>query len=301
MRDYTLCWIMSIMFEFLEMSFEHMLPNFKECWWDHLILDILVCNWSGFYLGMKTAEFFTMKQYGWFQPDKYEWDSIKGWKKFLSALVLMTFVVSVELSQFFLKFVLWIPPSNKLTIGRLLIWWGIGLPGAREFYQWVTDPNCKKLGSMAWMCCACLCSEILIEVKYGKGMFPNPHPPHIIGFWVVLSAIAITWGIYSYGVPKFSMWNSTSSISSSPAPSQTSSSNSSNQSSPSSSNASNQSSQPLRQSMEPEVEVERSSRSTTEKNTTTTNDDSTTKQQPFERRRSSRIASKSPTRKQKPY
>jgi hypothetical protein len=35
-RDVYLCWIMSILFEILEMTFEHMLPNFKECWWDHV-------------------------------------------------------------------------------------------------------------------------------------------------------------------------------------------------------------------------------------------------------------------------
>lgn len=24
-----------------------MLPNFNECWWDSIILDILACNWFG--------------------------------------------------------------------------------------------------------------------------------------------------------------------------------------------------------------------------------------------------------------
>lgn len=35
-RDEMLCWVLSILFEVWEYTFEHMLPNFAECWWDHV-------------------------------------------------------------------------------------------------------------------------------------------------------------------------------------------------------------------------------------------------------------------------
>lgn len=35
-RDWWMCSIVSVMFEFLEYSLEHQLPNFSECWWDHV-------------------------------------------------------------------------------------------------------------------------------------------------------------------------------------------------------------------------------------------------------------------------
>lgn len=35
-RDWWMCMIISVMFEFLEYSLEHQLPNFSECWWDHV-------------------------------------------------------------------------------------------------------------------------------------------------------------------------------------------------------------------------------------------------------------------------
>ena len=38
----------------LEYSLEHQLPNFAECWWDHWVLDVVVCNGLGIYLGIKT-------------------------------------------------------------------------------------------------------------------------------------------------------------------------------------------------------------------------------------------------------
>ena len=36
LRDYWFCWILSILFEFCEYSLQHLLPNFNECWWDHV-------------------------------------------------------------------------------------------------------------------------------------------------------------------------------------------------------------------------------------------------------------------------
>lgn len=35
-RDVKLCWICSVVFEILEVTFRHWLPNFWECWWDHV-------------------------------------------------------------------------------------------------------------------------------------------------------------------------------------------------------------------------------------------------------------------------
>jgi phosphatidylserine synthase 2 len=35
-RDYTFAWLMSVFFEIMEYSLQHQLPNFAECWWDHV-------------------------------------------------------------------------------------------------------------------------------------------------------------------------------------------------------------------------------------------------------------------------
>jgi phosphatidylserine synthase 2 len=38
LRDAWICVVMSFIFEILEYSLEHQIPNFSECWWDHVIL-----------------------------------------------------------------------------------------------------------------------------------------------------------------------------------------------------------------------------------------------------------------------
>ncbi|PHJ19019.1 phosphatidyl serine synthase, partial [Cystoisospora suis] len=49
----------------MEISLRHILPNFWECWWDHLILDIFGCNFLGLYLGLCLCRYFQMKEYCW--------------------------------------------------------------------------------------------------------------------------------------------------------------------------------------------------------------------------------------------
>lgn len=41
-RDYWLTFLLSILFEILEYSLQHQLPNFSECWWDHVSRTILL-------------------------------------------------------------------------------------------------------------------------------------------------------------------------------------------------------------------------------------------------------------------
>ena len=53
------------MFEFLEYSLEHQLPNFSECWWDHWILDVIICNAGGTVIGLMTLRFLSIKSYNW--------------------------------------------------------------------------------------------------------------------------------------------------------------------------------------------------------------------------------------------
>ncbi|CAH8382506.1 unnamed protein product [Eruca vesicaria subsp. sativa] len=64
-RNQPLLWVLSIGFELLELTFRHMLPNFNECWWDSIVLDILICNWFGIWAGMHTVRYFDGKTYEW--------------------------------------------------------------------------------------------------------------------------------------------------------------------------------------------------------------------------------------------
>jgi phosphatidylserine synthase 2 len=57
-RDFKLCQIQSVMFEILEITFRHWLPNFWECWWDHIFLDLIICNTGGMIIGYYFLKYF---------------------------------------------------------------------------------------------------------------------------------------------------------------------------------------------------------------------------------------------------
>lgn len=53
LRDYWLCIVLSVLFEISEYTLQHQLPNFNECWWDHVSTGYIVLlhvTWKEKYL-----------------------------------------------------------------------------------------------------------------------------------------------------------------------------------------------------------------------------------------------------------
>ncbi|KAF9172537.1 hypothetical protein BGX20_005413 [Mortierella sp. AD010] len=225
LRDYTFCWILSVMFEVMEYSLAHQLNNFNECWWDHWILDVLVCNWLGIYLGIKTCEYFEMKQYSWqgfadiptfkgkmrrtmaqFTPKswtKFEWNSTKNFKTYATVIFILTMFLICELDAFYLKSLLWLPPAHPVNIVRIFSYFMFGIPGVREIYQYLHDANCKRIGPQAWLLISSITTELLIVFKFGNGEFPNPAPKSVVNFWIGFLTLLTAYPIYQfYLIPK---------------------------------------------------------------------------------------------------
>jgi phosphatidylserine synthase 2 len=70
-----------------------------------------------------------------------------------------------------LKYLLWIPPLNPLNSYRLILWFFLAAPAIREYYEFISNPNCKRIGDAAWIGLLGLILELLLCIKYGKGKF----------------------------------------------------------------------------------------------------------------------------------
>ncbi|KAG8226868.1 hypothetical protein J437_LFUL006577 [Ladona fulva] len=64
-RHFGILWTISVMWEFTEIAFAHLLPNFVECWWDAIVLDILLCNGLGIWVGLWICRKLEMREYKW--------------------------------------------------------------------------------------------------------------------------------------------------------------------------------------------------------------------------------------------
>ncbi|KAM7002659.1 phosphatidylserine synthase 2 [Tautogolabrus adspersus] len=220
-RDWWMCMIISVMFEFLEYSLEHQLPNFSECWWDHWIMDVLVCNGLGIYCGMKTLAWLSMKPYQWqglwniptykgkikriafqFTPYswvKFEWKPASNLRRWLAVLGIIFMFLLAELNTFYLKFVLWMPPEHYLVLLRLVFFVNVGGVAMREIYDFMDDPKFhKKLGQQAWLVAAITVTEFLIVVKYDPNTIMLPIPFFVMQCWFLGIVLIFTWTLWRF-------------------------------------------------------------------------------------------------------
>lgn len=213
-RNVKICWFLSILFEILEITFRHWLPNFWECWWDHLILDVFGMNALGIFLGDLTCRFMEMKNYKWINKTtqekkpkcssfvskitnfferltpnyyvKHEWDIFSSTKRFFQVVWFFVFMNLVDLSHFFLKFVLWIPQTHDILAVRIYTWGLLAMIGAREYYEYITNPACTRFGLNVWLAHLIVFVEWAYILKFSDGLFEQPFPDYVIYFWTIV-------------------------------------------------------------------------------------------------------------------
>ncbi|PAV17421.1 phosphatidylserine synthase 2 [Pyrrhoderma noxium] len=225
LRDYWFCWILSIAFEFAEYSLQHQLANFAECWWDHWIMDVLVCNWLGTYLGMKTCQYFEVKHYEWrslrqsrgfrsktkrvitqFSPHDFtafKWEGTASFHSYICVVLLLTVFLAAELNPFYLKALLWMEPSHPIVVSRLALMFLCALPAVRELYQYLGDPRrAVRMGCHVWLLLATVITELVVIRKWSKNQFSEPFPTHIKWAWSFGSALLIMYPLAKFGIPR---------------------------------------------------------------------------------------------------
>lgn len=221
LRDFWITNVISLLFEFLEYSLEHQLANFSECWWDHWILDFIICNGGGIIVGWWMMRYFKNKTYDWrglcnqssakdkmtrmvaqFSPYSwvsFQWNmtkSLKNW--FYVNLVVFVYLLS-ELNTFYLKAVLWIPAGHWTVLTRLwfLVFWGA--PATREFYDYMVG-HTQTIGQQFWVYSAICFTETMIVFKFGKDIITKPFPSFIKLCWGWFFAIYLLWSLWKFQV-----------------------------------------------------------------------------------------------------
>lgn len=220
-RDIWMTNVVSIMFEFLEYSLEHQLANFSECWWDHWILDFLLCNGGGIVVGMYIMRYLRNKEYNWrglskhgtlkekasravaqFTPYSwvtFHWQLTENFKNWLYVNMIIFVILLTEVNTFYLKAVLWIPAGHRIVLIRLwfLIFWGS--PATREFYDYMVGHS-NTIGQQFWVLVAIVFTETMIIIKFGKDIISKPFPPFIKSCWIWAFSIYLLWSLWKFQV-----------------------------------------------------------------------------------------------------
>ena len=212
LRDPWLCWAVSLLFEFCEISLAHYLPNFHECAFDHWGLDFFGCNAIGILAGQWTLSWLNSKEYNYlgisqihtlggklqrgmaqFLPaswTQYRWHMFSDFRRFMFVVCIVLIVLMCELCAFFLKTLLWVPSTSMLNVYRIALFWLIGCAGFRDAYHFMSDSSVRRVGTAAWIGFAMVALETLLVLKLGKGeLWHIPWPRHIATTWAVVGGI----------------------------------------------------------------------------------------------------------------
>lgn len=217
-RHMGILWAISAMWEVTEIAFAHLLPNFVECWWDALILDVIVCNGAGIWFGLQICKILEMREYKWasirdihsttgkikravlqFTPGSWthvRWlDPKCTYMRFLAMCQLVIFWQVSELNTFFLKHIFEMPPSHPFVVGRLILIGVIVAPSVRQYYTYVTDTQCKRVGTQCWVYGAIMFTEAMLCIKNGKELFERTQAINII-VWLLIQMFVSVLCVY---------------------------------------------------------------------------------------------------------
>lgn len=88
------------------------------------------------------------------------------------------------------------PPSHPVVIGRLVFVGLFTAPSVRQYYIYVTDTRCKRLGTQCWVYIAILISEAILCIKNGRELFERTQVKNIV-FWLFIQAVISILFVYS--------------------------------------------------------------------------------------------------------
>ncbi|XP_065185363.1 phosphatidylserine synthase 1-like [Sycon ciliatum] len=209
-RNAGLLWFLSVMWEVTELAFMDLLPNFAECWWDMLILDILLCNGLGIYVGMRISRHLEMSSFHWesikdirtasgkirriilqFTPESWKqprWSAASPPVRVLAILILVFIFQMYELNFFVFKHIYHIPSSHPMLLTHHFFLLMSSAPAARQYYMYVTDRNRKRIGAHFWFYVANMATESLLNYRHGKDFLDTLNPTKVL-MWVTIQIL----------------------------------------------------------------------------------------------------------------
>uniref|UniRef100_A0A914VZN9 Phosphatidylserine synthase n=1 Tax=Plectus sambesii TaxID=2011161 RepID=A0A914VZN9_9BILA len=216
-RHGVICWYISIAWEITEMVFTHLLPNFQECWWDALLLDVLLCNGLGIWMGLFVCKKLEMQNFHWesiknikstkgkfkravlqFTPASWthvNWFDSFALRRFGAVYLFVMVWLVTELNTFFLKHIFAVDTSHPLVFFRIILVAFISAPTIRQYYLYATDPRIKRLGMQCWVYLAICILEASICIKFGRSRLPGPKLA-LITLWIIFMALGTVGCVY---------------------------------------------------------------------------------------------------------
>ena len=94
----------------------------------------------------------------------------------------------VELNTFFVKHIFPMPAEHPICVFRILLTGLMAAPSTRQYYTYITDTRCKRLGSQAWVFICIAFSELILNLKFGKDLFSQTEMSKML-IWLAVNLV----------------------------------------------------------------------------------------------------------------
>ncbi|GMH56877.1 hypothetical protein TL16_g02238 [Triparma laevis f. inornata] len=175
-RDWKVCLIAALLFEFTEMTLSYVCPEFEECWWDSIFLDTFGANLLGMWMGTHVNRFIvgyskdsvhsivrggdamhvgatldwagkedrsagTEKLASMLNPlihdSTYKWTIFKNPLRLFQVAVLIAVMLFIETNTFLMMNTMGIPHDAWYNKVRLALFGFMSIPAAAEWYVYI--------------------------------------------------------------------------------------------------------------------------------------------------------------------
>lgn len=82
------------------------------------------------------------------------------------------------------------PPAHPIILGRIGLLGLIVAPSVRQYYTYVTDTRCKRVGTQCWVFVAIMLIETVISVKFGVRIFAQTQMWNIL-VWLIIQVFIL--------------------------------------------------------------------------------------------------------------
>lgn len=121
--------------------------------------------------------------------EQYEWCSLRDLTHFFGVTAFVLICLTIDCNNFFLKYVLWIPADHNLLKYRVAIWGFAAIPTSKEWYEFIGNEHCHRLGPFAWCMLLGASVESLAVLKFSKNIFTAPFPLYVKVMWSLIGTI----------------------------------------------------------------------------------------------------------------
>lgn len=134
-----------------------------------------------------------------FTPERFmhnRWlDPNSGYMRLLAVIQLMLVWQMVELNTFFIKHIFPMPAEHPVCIFRMLFLGLVSAPSCRQYYSYITDPQCKRVGTQCWVFIMIGFSELILVLKFGVDLFSQTQISKLC-LWFCLNILVSCLGVF---------------------------------------------------------------------------------------------------------